>query len=584
MWTRILEIDLTHKSFRILEEEELFHQAMGGTAAATHLLERYCDPSGDPLGPDNPVILAIGPFSNILPIATKTTALFKSPHTGELGETHAGGRFAMAIYNAGFSALVIRGAAREPVVLDIDDDQVIFRSARSLWGQSASATERILRARDWAQPGKKSILRIGPAGERLSTYACATVDTQRHFGRLGLGAVLGSKKLKALVIGGTKYQKITDKKRFKELYDGIYESVVSSGVMSKYHDLGTAGNILKLNQNLGLPTRNFNQPWFEGADKISGEVFGDRYLSRQIACAHCQCGCIHLATLREQFHEDHGFKTLQVSYDFELIYALGSNLSIDSPDDILRLLNKTEKEGWDAISLGVTLAWATEAFLSGLINTTQTNDIIFHFGDADTYLKVLDQMARQTNDFYRDLEKGAAFCAARYGGRDLAITFGGNEGPGYMTGENTITDWIMGPRHSHLDGAGYALDLETLTNDLTIEEQTKKLVNETRLRMLLNSLVICLFARSVYQEDIILEGLNLLWRPCSSADLETFKRETLQQKYAFKMKCGWQPDLIEVPGKLTRVISSTGKVDVESIKKRAAMYWQEVGLQQGGQF
>ncbi len=579
MWTKILEIDLTHKNFHILEEEELFHRAMGGTAVATRLLERYCDPAGDPLGPDNPIILAIGPFSNILPVATKTTALFKSPHTGELGETHAGGRFAMAIYNAGFSALVIKGAAAEPVVLDIDEDQVIFRSARSLWGQSAPATERILRARDWAQPGKKSILRIGPAGERLSSYACATVDTQRHFGRLGLGAVMGSKKLKALVIGGNKYQKISDKKRFKELYDSIYESVVSSGVMRKYHDLGTAGNILKLNHNLGLPTRNFNQPWFEGADKISGEVFGDRYLSRQIACAHCQCGCIHLATLREQFHEEHGFKTFQVSYDFELIYALGSNLSIDSPDDILRLLNQVEKEGWDAISLGVTLAWATEAFLSGLIDTTQTNGVILHFGDADTYLEVLEQMARQTTNFYRDLEKGAAFCAARYGGRDFAITFGGNEGAGYMTGENTITDWLMGPRHSHLDGAGYALDLESLTADLNIEEQVKKLVAETRFRMLLNSLVICLFARSVYQKEVILEGLNLLWRPCSSSDLETFNQETLHRKYAFKMKCGWQPNLIEVPGKLTRVITSTGKVDPESIKTRAALYWREVGLQ-----
>ena len=147
-----------------------------------------------------------------------------------------------------------------------------------------------------------------------------------------------------------------------------------------------------------------------------------------------------------------------------------------------------------------------------------------------------------------------------------------------MTGENTITDWIMGPRHSHLDGAGYALDLETLTTDLSLVEQTRKLVNETRLRMLLNSLVICLFARSVYQEDVILEGLNLLWRPYSSSDLETFNHETLQRKYAFKMKCGWRPDLIEVPGKLTRVITSTGKVDVESIKKRAALYWQEVGL------
>ncbi|MBU1702008.1 MAG: aldehyde:ferredoxin oxidoreductase [Candidatus Eisenbacteria bacterium] len=578
MWKQILEIDLSSQKSRVLEEEELFHRTMGGTAAGTHLLERYCDPSIDPFDAGNPIILSIGPFSNILPVATKTVALFKSPHTGELGESHAGGRLAMALYNAGFSAIVIIGAAREPVFLNIYNDQVEFLHAGSLWGYSSSATERVLRGRDIGAGGKRSILRIGPAGERLSTYACATVDTQRHFGRLGLGAVMGSKKLKAMVIGGNRYLTVPDKKKFKKYYDSLYDTVVASGEMKKYHDLGTAGNILALNKIQGLPTRNFSQGWFEGSEQISGEVFGNDHLSRQIACAHCQCGCIHLATLREQFHKEHGFKTFQVSYDFELIYALGTNLSINDPKCILKLLHKTEKEGWDAMSVGVTLAWATDAFLGGLIGTDETDGLVLRFGDAETYLESMEKMSRHATPFYKDLEKGAAACSRIYGGEDAAICFGGNEGAGYITGENAFTDWIVGVRHSHLDGAGYSIDQALLKADMSLEDQTKKLASEAKFRMLLNSLVICLFARNIYKPEIIKEGLDLLWRPCAQDELDAFCSDTLRRKYEFKIKCGWNPNEINLPKRLTEVITTTGKVNPENIRRRAGIYWKEIGL------
>jgi aldehyde:ferredoxin oxidoreductase len=158
------------------------------------------------------------------------------------------------------------------------------------------------------------------------------------------------------------------------------------------------------------------------------------------------------------------------------------------------------------------------------------------------------------------------------------MTFGGNEAPGYMTGENAFTDWLVGVRHSHLDGAGYALDQKLLEKESSLAEQARALAAEARFRMTLNSLMICLFARGIYTRDVILEGLDLLWRPCTGADLEAFDRETLKRKYELKRSWGWRPEEVELPGKLDRMVAATGPVDPGRIRERAALYWAEVGL------
>ncbi|HRV98577.1 MAG TPA: aldehyde ferredoxin oxidoreductase N-terminal domain-containing protein, partial [Aminobacteriaceae bacterium] len=200
----ILHVDMTTGTHRMIDDPELFGEFLGGTAVATELLFRHGDPKGDPLAPESPVIFAIGPFSSLFPVATKTVAMFKSPLSGELGESHAGGRMAMSLHEAGIKALVITGKADTLSYLVIENDSAELKSASTFRGQSAAATERILREAEGKSGRKVSILRIGPAGERLSPMACATVDGSRHFGRLGLGAVLGSKNLKAIVISGTR--------------------------------------------------------------------------------------------------------------------------------------------------------------------------------------------------------------------------------------------------------------------------------------------------------------------------------------------------------------------------------------------
>jgi aldehyde:ferredoxin oxidoreductase len=563
----MLEIDLSSGKSHVSDISSLFDEYLGGTGVATKLLHDLPH-EYDPYAPEAPIFLAIGPFSSVFPVATKTVALFKSPLNGNLGESHAGGRLALSMYGAGFHVIKIVGAAPEPSYVVINNDGVEIRRAHSLKGMSALAVERVLRDRE-GSPYKRSIIRIGPAGERRSPIAAVTVDSSRHFGRLGLGGVFGSKNLKALVISGGAAWAIPDKAKYNKYYKKVYDIVVGSSTMRKYHDLGTAVNVVPLSKIHGMPTRNFRQGFFEGAPDISGEKFADKHLCQQIACAHCQVGCIHMASLRENFSKDeHQFKTFKVSYDHELIFAWGSNLSIQSTEEILRLLLIVEKQGWDAISMGVTLAWATQAFQEGLIGKAQLGDLVLNFGDGAAYERALGHIKDGTNGFFRDLEKGAAFCAARYGGRDFAIAFGGNEAPGYVTGLYAFLGYATGVRHSHLDSAGYSVDQNNLVKPSSEEAMTRKLYGESVSRMISNALVICLFARNVYSPEVISEGLEVLGMPDWTEErLNRAARRIHALKNAYKMKCGFRFEDLYLPAQLTRVSTTNGMLTQEAFNR-----------------
>ena len=201
---RVLIIDLTKRRAKVVHRPDLIERALGGVGVATRLLQEECPNGADPLGPENPIILAVGPLSGLFPMASKTIAMFKSPHTGNLGESHAGGRSAVAIRMAGYGAIVIRGARSSPVYLVIEGDKVHFRDARAMWGMHSSVRAgSIIRERE-AGAGMRTIMRIGPAGEKCVSYASVITETYRHFGRLGLGAVFGSKRLKGIVVSGVR--------------------------------------------------------------------------------------------------------------------------------------------------------------------------------------------------------------------------------------------------------------------------------------------------------------------------------------------------------------------------------------------
>jgi len=549
--TRVLSVDLSKRTFSVEDRTDLFSRYIGGTGVATQLLHEECPERCDPLGEDNPIIFAVGPLTGLYPLASKTVALFKSPLTGNLGESHCGGRSAVALRMAGYGALVIRGASDMPVYISIDGHDVHFRDASSIWGMQNFSSGRIIRENE-PGAGLRTIMRIGTGGEALVRYACVTTESYRHFGRLGLGAVFGSKKLKAVVISGKSSIPVTDTKLYRKSYREIFKTAVESPVMKKYHDLGTADNIEPLNRFGGLPTRNLTEARFDEASGISGETLAAHYLGRRLACSHCPVGCIHIAALRELYEDEEFFyKTSMISYDYEPLYALGSMLGIGQADRYLKLMDRIEAFGIDAMSTGVALAWATEAMERGLITETETKGVRLTWGDHTAYMEAAGNIVSQPNEFYRTLARGAEDAADRYGGEEFALTFGGNEMPGYHTGPAAHVGTLIGARHSHLDNGGYGIDQKVLAKkEVTPEELTTMILDEEWWRQILSSLVVCFFARGIYLPDLVPQLLSVAGFDLQPNDLTRIGREIHREKYRFKYREGFSLDTLRIPGRI----------------------------------
>lgn len=561
---RVLYIDLAKRRFWHDERPDIFEAGLGGTGAGIRLLAEECPRGADPLGPDNPVILAVGPLVGHFPMASKTVAMFKSPHTGNLGESHAGGRSAVSIRMAGYGAIVVRGASASPVYVVVDGDTVHFRDASALWGTASSyTTGSVIRNRERG-PGLRSILRIGGAGEKLVTYACVIAETYRHFGRLGLGAVFGSKKLKAMVIAGQRTLPVADPRLYRERYDDLYRSAVDTPAMKKYHELGTAMNILPMDALGALPTRNLQAGHCEGAADISGERLAAERLGRRVACAHCPVACIHLATLRLAYpHDPYFYKTTMVGYDHEPLYAMGSMLGITDAAGLLQLLDEAEVQGLDVMSAGVALAWATEAFQRGLITAADTGELELRFGESAPYREALRRIVRQPTEFYRALARGVDHAASVYGGAEFALAFGGNEMPGYHTGPACHLGYLTGARHSHLDNAGYSLDQKAGAKGepLSMDGVAAELLKEERWRQVLTSLVVCLFARGLYTEENVRLTLGLTGFERTAEDLARHGAETLRLKHDFKRREGFDPAALRIPRRIFETPSPLGAID-----------------------
>jgi aldehyde:ferredoxin oxidoreductase len=559
----VLYVDLSKKSFWVEKRQDLFERYIGGTGVATRLLHEECPRGCDPLDAENPIIFAVGPLTALVPLGSKTVAMFKSPHTGNLGESHCGGRSAVAIRMAGYGAIVIKGASDIPLYVAIHGNQVYFRDASTLWGMASSFTVgRIIRENE-PGPGLRTIMRIGRAGEKLVRYSCVTTETYRHFGRLGLGAVFGSKKLKALVVSGKSSLPVVDPKQYQKLYDEIHQMAVSSPIMKKYHDLGTAENVMPLNEFQGLPTRNLREGRFEGASDISGEALAEYYLGRRLACSHCPVGCIHIAALREPYEDEpYFYKTSMISYDYEPIYALASMLGISDAKGFLKLMDRIEAWGLDAMSAGVVLAWATEAQQQGLISEKETMDIRLGWGDYHSYINAARLIVEQPNEFYQALARGVEQVSSQYGGEEFALAFGKNEMPGYHTGPAAHVGVLIGARHSHLDNAGYSVDQKVLAQKrISPEELAETLLKEERWRQILSSLVVCFFARGIYGPDTVTKALHLVGFELGREDLDRIGREVHSEKYRFKIREGFSLDNLRVPKRIFEVPSSVGGFD-----------------------
>ena len=561
---KVLFIDLSRRRFWY----EDYDASIGGVELGVKIFKEYIDKNVDPFSPENIVSLFVGELSSYFPMASKTVAIFKSPLTNNYAETYAGGRLATAIKSCDLYGIVILGKSDIPVYLVIEDGKVLFRDARAFWNmKSIYSVFRIIKENVGGE-GIRSILAIGRAGERLIKYSCVTVDAYRHFGRLGLGAVFGSKNLKAVVIYGKRNKRIKNIKKYREIYNKIFKLAVETPLMKKYHEIGTSINVLNLNKIEALPTRNLKSNKFEYAEEISGEKIAREMLGRRLACSSCPVACIHLAAIREEYEDEpYFYKTRFVSYDYEPIYALGSMLGIKDTMGLMKLIEKVEEYGLDAMSTGVILAWATEAYEKGILKKSDTI-VSLEFGNHENYLKALDFMIEQPNDFYKNLEHGLNYLKEIYPEtKDFALVFSGNEMPGYLTGYGSVINYITSARHSHLDSAGYSFDQKHNVEDITPEYVVDKLVEEEIWRNVLNSLIVCLFAREIYKEEIVKEALEAVGKELSIEEIKEIGKKTYMEKLKVKKDIGFSVENVFLPKRIFEVKTLHGYLKEEFLRK-----------------
>jgi aldehyde:ferredoxin oxidoreductase len=258
-----------------------------------------------------------------------------------------------------------------------------------------------------------------------------------------------------------------------------------------------------------------------------------------------------------------------LGYDYEPIYALGSMLGGSDVSGMLRLMDEVEIQGLDAMSTGVVLAWATEALERGLISTEETDGLALGWGDYATYIEAVQRIVGQPTDFYREAARGIEHASSLYGGEDFALSFGGNEMPGYHTGPAAHLTYLTGARHSHLDSGGYGVDQRAAARHEPLDPAgvAQSLLEEERWRQVLSSLVVCFFARGVYTIDTVRRALSTAGFDCSEDDLLELGADILRRKYAFKVREGFDAERLRIPGRILETPSPLGEVDQDFLRQ-----------------
>jgi aldehyde:ferredoxin oxidoreductase len=430
----ILEADLSSGQIERRElTQELADRWIGGTGLGAHLLAREPESArADPLGPENVLIFGTGPFTGTsVPLSNRFGVCAKSPLTGVFGEAECGGHWANNLKKAGYDMLVIRGASSKPVYLWVHDDGVEIRDAAHVWGSDTFEThDRLIE--EVGSAGRRGenpeVACIGPAGERLARVAAIMVDGKdgRAAGRCGLGAVMGSKKLKAIVARGTKIVTIHDERALKDALNRVRRDIVSQA--KGFGALGTAGGIPTHDKMGNWPIRNWQQShWPEGPDKISGATMAESILTGRYYCGNCIIGCGRTVEVKEGPYA--GIE--QGGLEYETTALNGSNLLVGDLAAVQKANEICNRLGMDTISAGAAIGFAMEAYQRGLLTKEDTGGIDLAWGSDRALVEAMTRMGLRDSEFGRRLGEGTVRLAEEIGGQDFAIHVRGLDFPAH---------------------------------------------------------------------------------------------------------------------------------------------------------
>ena len=442
-WTRkILRVNLTDGT---VKDEPLnmqwAHDYLGQRGLATRYFVDEVDASVDPLGPDNKFIMTTGPLTGtIASTGGRYSCVCKSPLTGTIACSNSGGHFGAELKFAGWDMIIFEGKSPTPVYLSVEDDVARLVPAEDLWGKSVWEADKMIRAKH--QDPQIRIACVGRSAERGNLYAAVVNDLHRAAGRSGVGTVMASKNLKAVVVRGTKgLGGLDDPKRFmKAVSEGkkvLAENAVTGQGLPTY---GTQVLMNVINEVGALPTRNMRDTQFEGAADVSGEAMhepresdGRPNLTTNGACHSCTIACGRISTIdRTHFSvaDKPEYWINSGGLEYEAAWALGPDTGVDDIDALTYVNFLCNEDGMDPISLGSTIAAAMELFEDGKITTEHTDGVELKFGSAEALCWAAEVTARGEG-FGQDLGLGSKRLCEKYGRPELSMTVKGQEFPAY---------------------------------------------------------------------------------------------------------------------------------------------------------
>lgn len=571
---RALVVDVTDASAETLPlPDDILRAYIGGAGLGAWLMHRLAPAGVDALAPPAPLAFCFSPLVGTpLTTSAKFAVVAKSPLTGMLNDALASSHFAIAGKLTGHDAIVVRGACAEPSVVLVDGDGPRLEAAGDLWGLPAGEAERRLRQR--LGPAWR-VAAIGPAGERLVTYATVSHDG-RHAGRGGLGAVLGSKRLKAVAVRAATKVAPADPGAVLAAARDLRERSFGPAT-AKYRELGTLANLLAFNAIATLPTRNFQAATFTDAPRLAAEDLAEARGVARDSCASCSIGCEHI-------YRGQGGQETRVEY--ENVFALGPMCGVSDPDAVLAASHRCDELGLDTISAGGTIAWAMECAERGLIDAPW-----LRFGDADALLRALDEIgAREGLGALLAEGSRAAARAVGQGSEAFAPHVKGLELPGYEP--RTLHAMALGLAVNargadHNRSGAYEADLSGRHDRFAGGDAHVAAAVETEDRAaVMDSLILCKFLRGVFEEPYA-EWARLLdavtgWDVDADELHETARRIVLAKR-AFNLREGWTRADDTLPERLLSepVVTASGRegaLTKERLDRMIDAYYRARGL------
>ena len=436
---QILRVNLTNSTVAIEPlNMEWAEDYLGERGLASKYLLDGMDARADSMSPENMLIFATGPLTGTMASTSgRFTVVTKGPLTDAIACSNSGGKFGASLKFAGYDMLILEGRASSPVYLHIVDDKVELLPADDLWGTTVWHTEETIQQRH--QNPQLKVAAIGVAGEQGVRYACIVNDLHRAAGRSGVGAVMGSKNLKAIAVHGTIGVSVNDMPRFMATVKSKWQKLADSDARKELTELGTNAMIDSMQAFGGLPTRNFREVQFEGTDKINPEAMvtpnenGHTNLISNKACFGCTIACGRVAHIdknhftivnrKEYWHASGGL-------EYETAYAFGPVCGVDDIDALTFAGYLMNEHGMDPISFGVTLAAAMELYETGIITTADTDGVELNFGNAEA-LTIMAEKTGKQEGFGKLLGLGSKRLCEKFGHPELSMSVKGQEFAGY---------------------------------------------------------------------------------------------------------------------------------------------------------